>query len=61
MNDNNKVLEGQRHAESLSLVNDLAVLLELANQYAKEGRAEDIASGFNFEFWAKECRRIASL
>jgi hypothetical protein len=61
MNSNQTVLEGPRHREALELLGDLAVLLAMADRMACEGKAEDIAAGFDFAYWASECRRIASL
>lgn len=61
MNSNEKILEGPRHREALELLGDLATLLAMADRMAREGQADDIAAGFDFAYWAGECRRIASL
>lgn len=61
MNNNEQILEGPRHREALELLGDLATLLAMADRMAREGKAEDIAAGFDFAYWAGECRRIASL
>lgn len=61
MNNNEQTLEGPRHREALELLGDLTTLLAMADRMAREGQAEEIAAGFDFAYWAGECRRIASL
>lgn len=61
MNNNEQTLEGPRHREALELLGDLAVLLSIADRMLSAGKAEEIASGFDFAYWAGQCRRIASL
>jgi hypothetical protein len=48
MNNNEQNLEGPRHREALELLGDLAVLLAMGDRMAREGKAEDIAAGFDF-------------
>jgi len=61
MNNNEQTLEGPRHREALELLGDLATLLAMADRMVREGQAEEIAAGFDFAYWASQCRRIASL
>lgn len=58
MNDNCEA-EGPRHAQALRLINELQVLLSMADRMTKKGHASAVCSGFDFEYWAGECRQVA--
>jgi hypothetical protein len=58
MNDNCNP-EGPRHAQALRLINELEVLLSMSDRMAKSGHAIAVCSGFDFEYWAGECRKVA--
>jgi len=51
--------EGPRHAQALRLINELEVLLSMSDRMAKSGHAIAVCSGFDFEYWAGECRKVA--
>lgn len=58
MNDNIDP-EGPRHAQALRLINELQVLLAMADRMTKKGHYVAVCSGFDFEYWAGECRKVA--
>jgi hypothetical protein len=58
MNDNCNP-EGPRHAQALRLINELEVLLSMSDRMAKSGHAIAVCSGFDFDYWAGECRKVA--
>jgi hypothetical protein len=58
MNDN-CIPEGPRHAQALRLINELEVLLAMADRMYKNGHSLAVCQGFDFEYWAGECRKVA--
>lgn len=58
MNDNCEA-EGPRHAQALRLINELQVLLAMADRMTKAHHYGAVCQGFDFEYWAGECRKVA--
>lgn len=58
MNDNTTP-EGPRHAQALRLINELQVLLAMSDRMTKNCHYQVVCHGFDFEYWASECRKVA--
>lgn len=60
MNDN-CTIEGPRHAQAVRLLNEIGMLLVLADDMVKTDHHYEAARDFDFAYWAEECRRITSI
>jgi hypothetical protein len=57
--NDNTTPEGPRHAQALRLINELQVLLAMADRMTQKGHYVAVCAGFDFAYWAGECRKVA--
>jgi hypothetical protein len=59
--NDNLTPEGPHHAEALSLLNDLMLLLENAANQGVERYDEKGEAVYDFRYWSSECARVIGL